>query len=227
MQVMVLGAGRGTRLAGLGLGVPKILVPINGEPLLSRQLRYLAGEGARRVVVNAHHLAGQVERFAVAHRPPPELVVVCEPELLGTAGGVRNALAHFGPEPIVVLYGDVLTDARLERLLAAHADAGAQATLAVYESEDTRDKGTVTVDREDRVTRFVEKADGQPGPALINAGIYAVQPAFMAGAVQAGAFADFGRDVFPAALDAGDLLRVHRLEMPVLDIGTPASLRRA
>jgi choline kinase len=49
MNAMVLAAGRGTRLEALGLGVPKPLVEIGGEPLLARQLRYLGQNGVELV----------------------------------------------------------------------------------------------------------------------------------------------------------------------------------
>src|SRR2546423_12596170 len=102
---MILGAGRGTRLAQLDLGVPKILVDIDGEPLLARQLRYLDRQGVRRVVVNAHHLSGQVEAFAAGqHRGSPELVVVVEPTLLGTAGGGRHAPSGRGGGALPLRY---------------------------------------------------------------------------------------------------------------------------
>ena len=48
MNAMVLAAGRGTRLAALGLDVPKPLIEIGGETLLGRQLRYLHGGGVRK-----------------------------------------------------------------------------------------------------------------------------------------------------------------------------------
>jgi NDP-sugar pyrophosphorylase family protein len=83
--------------------------------------------------------------------------VVTEPELLGTAGGVRNALPLLGAEPFVVLYGDVLTDAPLAPLQDAHARSGAAATLAVYESHETDGKGTIEVDGRDRIVAFREK----------------------------------------------------------------------
>src|SRR4051812_18438306 len=150
---MVLGAGRGTRLASLGLGVPKILVDVGGEPLLARQLRYLAGEGFERVVVNTHHLADQVEAFAAAHSGRPELVLSAEPELLGTAGGVRNALDLLGDEPFTVLYGDVLVPEPLRPVVAKHRSP---VTITVYESTETEGKGTVDVDADGRVTGFRE-----------------------------------------------------------------------
>jgi NDP-sugar pyrophosphorylase family protein len=79
MRVMLLGAA-GHPLASPGLNVPQILVDVGGEPLWARQLRYLAREGAGRVVVNGHHLAEQVEDFAAQHTGPSELAVVRETE---------------------------------------------------------------------------------------------------------------------------------------------------
>ena len=110
---------------------------IGGEPLLARQLRYLAAQGAERVIVNAHNLAEQVRAFAAQHTGPPELEVLVEPDLLGTAGGVRDALSRLGPEPFVVLDGDVLTDISLPELMADHRRAGAPATLTAYRSAET------------------------------------------------------------------------------------------
>src|SRR2546421_11150208 len=105
MNAMVLAAGRGTRLGTLGRRIAQVLVDVGGEPLLARQLRYLAREDATRVVVNAHHLAEQIQAFVAAYEGSLELVYVYEQRLLGTAGGVRNALSLLGTEPFVVLYG--------------------------------------------------------------------------------------------------------------------------
>jgi NDP-sugar pyrophosphorylase family protein len=229
MNAMVLAAGRGTRLAELDLGVPKALVEIGGEPLLARQLRYLQANGVERVVVNAHHLSEAIESFAAEYRSAggPELIVLVEPALLGTAGGVRNALAQLGPHAFVVLYGDVLFEEPLEPLVRAHRERGALATLAVYESDSIAGKGVISVDRSGRITGFVERGDFPPGArGLVNAGLYVIEPALVA-ALAPGLAADFGHDVFPAALARGEHLAVHLLAAPVLDVGTPADLARA
>lgn len=205
----------------------KALVNISGEPLLARQLRYLHRQGVPRVVVNAHHLADQVLAFAAEHRGSPELVVILEEQLLGTAGGVRNALAALGDEPFVVLYGDVITDEPLAPLAARHRRSGAVATLAVYESAETEGKGTVAVDDGGIVLGFAEKTT-QAGTetALINAGLYIVEPGF-AREIPERTHSDFGHDVFPQALARGQRLATHRLARPVLDIGLPETLARA
>ncbi len=224
---MILAAGRGTRLAALGLNVPKPLVEIGGQPLLSRQLRYLAEQGVQRVVVNAHHLASAIESFAGEYKSPPEVRVVVEPELLGTAGGVRNALPELADAPIIVLYGDVLMDAPLAPMLALHRRLGAEATLAVYRSTEVLGKGTVAVDGRGYVTGFQEKAaPAAEESALINAGLYALEPALVA-ALPPATQLDFGHDVFPDALASGARLAAHVLAEPVIDVGTPEGLAQA
>ena len=223
---MVLAAGRGTRLGPLGLRVPKILLQLGGEPLLARQLRYLAAQGATRVVVNAHHLVEQVQAFAAGYDGALELVLVEEVELLGTAGGVRNALEHLRDGPFVVLYGDVLMNEPLDPIVRMHREREAAATLTVYEGESTVGKGVVEGDETSRVARFVEKEANRKGPGLINAGLYVLDPALVE-ALPPQTVLDFGHDVLPAAVERGEPIVAYRLREPVLDVGTPEAVELA
>jgi mannose-1-phosphate guanylyltransferase len=223
---MILAAGRGTRLGELGLKTPKVLVEIGGQPLLARQLAYLAGEGVDRVVVNAHHLADQIEEFVAHGRHPVEVDVSVEPELLGTAGGVRAALDRFDyASPIIVIYGDTILDLPLRSLVAGHIAASADATIAVNWLEDTSGKGVVKVDEDGRIVSFTEKPL-HPLPGLANAGAYVVEPDLLELA-PAGQFCDFALDLFPAALGLRRRLQAHVIDMPGDDIGTPDALARA
>jgi NDP-sugar pyrophosphorylase family protein len=97
----------------------------------------------------------------------------------------------------------------------------------VYESAEIEGKGTVTVDDAGMVLGFAEKSAAVlGGTALINAGIYIVEPAF-ARTIPEHLPSDFGHDVFPAALVRGQRLATHRLSRPVLDVGIPATLKLA
>ncbi len=227
MNAMVLAAGRGTRLGQLGETVPKILVDVGGEPLLARQLRYLAENGVQRVVLNAHHLADQVERFVAEHPRAQDIEIVFEHRLLGTAGGVRNALGRLGEEAFVVLYGDVIIDEPLHAVSASHRRAQAAATLALYRSAHVDGKGTVELAANGTVCAFNEKAPGTvDGEALVNAGLYVVEPSLLA-ELPLGEPLDFGHDVFPQALARGAVLAAHMLPEPVIDMGTPGMLALA
>src|SRR6185436_16111913 len=55
-SALLLTAGHGTRLQPLTLVRAKPAVPVNGEPLARRIIRWLSGQGVANVVLNLHHL---------------------------------------------------------------------------------------------------------------------------------------------------------------------------
>ena len=227
MNAMILAAGRGTRLAELGQTIPKVLVEIGGEPLLARQIRYLKSNAINRIVINAHHLADQVEAFVATCSEATDVEVVVEPELLGTAGGVRSALPHLGKAAFVVLYGDVIVNEPIGAVWQTHREVGGAATITCYRTTDVKGKGTVTVAPDRSVTAFHEKTVGSACTTrYVNAGLYILTPSFIDD-LPANVPLDFGRDVFPEALVQSKIIAAHVLSNPVVDIGTPAALQLA
>jgi NDP-sugar pyrophosphorylase family protein len=226
MQVMLLAAGRGTRLGELGLQTPKVMVEIGGKPLLQHQLEYLAREGAELVVINAHHLSEQIVEFVESREWPCRVELVVEPELLGTAGGLRGALSHFERHmPIAVLNGDTLIDAPLYRIMDEHIQSGLAGTICATWLSDTTGKGIITVDFAGNVTGFEEKPP-VPRPGLASAGLYVLDRE-LAALIPPGVFCDLAHDLFPLALDLELGLRVEQLVGSFSDIGTPESLEAA
>jgi len=227
MNAMVLAAGRGTRLGSLGVSTPKVLLDLGGEPLLARHLRYLEREGVQRVVINAHHLAEHIRGFIARYSGPLELVCILEERLLGTAGGVRNALPELRPGPFLVLYGDVLLDDSLAGAVETHRRRDAAATLAVHPAAAVEGKGVVELGEDGRVIAFVEKpVASHRDHVWINSGVYLLDERFVS-QLPAGQDLDFGNDVFPDALERGARIFAHKLSTPVLDIGTPQGLEQA
>jgi mannose-1-phosphate guanylyltransferase len=227
VNAMLLAAGRGTRLGEASRTVPKALVDVGGRPLLDRQLDYLSAQGAERIAINVHHLGHLIEAFVDGYRrrhpSAPPIAVVSEERLLGTAGGVRNALTHLGSGPIVVLYADVMVDEPLAPIMDAHRASGAAATLCCYWADSTEGKGVVSADDSLRVLGFEEKPRDGARPGLINSGLAVVEPALVA-PLPLGEERDFGHDVFPEAILRGIPLSVYSLSRPVSDIGTPQVL---
>jgi mannose-1-phosphate guanylyltransferase len=227
MNAMLLAAGRGTRLGEASKTVPKALVDIGGRPLLERQLEYLADQGAERIAINAHHLGHLIEAFVDGYRRrrpgAPAITVVREERLLGTAGGVRNALPNLGADPILVLYADVIVDEPLGPVLNAHRARGPDATLCCYWADSSEGKGVVTVDDSLRAVGFEEKPADGSAPGMINSGLAIVEPRLVE-PLPPGEERDFGHDVFPAAIRAGARIDAYLLTRPVKDIGTPEVL---
>ncbi|MHB8573021.1 MAG: nucleotidyltransferase family protein [Candidatus Dormibacteria bacterium] len=217
---VVLAAGLGTRLGGLAAGEPKVLAPVAGRPLLDYTLRWLAEEGVREVALNLHHLGSRV-RDAVGDGSGFGLRIHYseEPELLGTAGALRP-LSALLDDTFLLIYGDVLTRLSLGPLVHRHRESDALATVALHRHDRPWEKGVVELEG-GYIHAFVEKPDpAAVSSDLVNAGVYVLEPDVL-GFLPETDFADFGRDLFPALLSAGEPVAGHVLDQYLLDIGTP------
>jgi mannose-1-phosphate guanylyltransferase len=150
-----------------------------------------------------------------------------ETEPLGTAGGVRNAIDLVGGRLVVVLNGDVLTDADLSAMIAFHERRDAAATIDLFPVPDPTPYGLVELAEAGRVRRFIEK----PDPALvttntINAGIYVLDRALLE-RIPEGRAVSIEREFFPGLLTDGVPFYGWVGRHYWLDIGSPAKYRQA
>jgi NDP-sugar pyrophosphorylase family protein len=228
MKAFILAAGLGTRLRSLGLNLPKVMVPIGGQPLLQHHLEWLRQQGITEVVINLHYLPQTItDYFGDGRAFGVTITYSHEPEILGTAGGVKKMEPLLRNAPFLVIYGDNLIRMDLEPLRALHRDRQAIATLALFASPEPWTGGVVETDPTGRVTAFREKPDpATVTTGLINAGVYVLEPAIF-DFIPAGRFCDFGRDVFPRLLDAGKPVYAIKPLAYIQDIGTPERLARA
>jgi NDP-sugar pyrophosphorylase family protein len=149
-----------------------------------------------------------------------------ETEPLGTAGGVRNA-ADLVSGLVVVLNGDILTDADLSGMLRFHEERGSRATIFLTRVEDTSPYGLVELSGDGHVRRFVEK----PSPAdrttdTINAGIYVLDAALL-DRIPTGRVASMEREFFPGLLADAVPCFGWISDGYWIDIGSPAKYRQA
>ena len=229
MKAMILAAGEGTRLRPLTLTTPKVLLPISGVPLIEYTLRWLKHHGISEVAINVHHLASEIRGFlGDGARFGMKVLYSQEKTLLGTAGGVKRMEAFFD-SPLVVVYGDVLTDLDLSSMAGFHRDRGAAATLAVLDIPNPWEVGVVETDSEGRITAFTEKPPrGSEKSNLSSGGVYILEKKVLDYIPDEG-FCDFAYDVFPRLIDTGLPLYAYHLEDDdyLLDIGTAEKYNRA
>jgi mannose-1-phosphate guanylyltransferase len=124
MQVMILAAGKSTRLGALGTLLPKPLVPVCGYPAITYSLVRCAAAGLRDVVINLHHHGDQL-RAALGDGSAFGVNIQYseEPELLGTGGGIAKARPLFKSGPLLIINGKVVADLALASVLASHRAA--------------------------------------------------------------------------------------------------------
>ena len=218
---MILAAGRGERLRPLTDRQPKPLLPIAGAPLIVHQLRWLRRAGVAEVVVNTHHLAEQVEQCLGAEEASGLPIRISrEAELLDTGGGIRQALPWLGPEPFLVLNGDIWTDYAFADLVASATpvETDALGHLVLTPTPEHLAHGDFHLDEGGRVRR-------EPGAAndLTYCGIARLTTALFDAAPD-GPFSL--RELYFAAAAAGRLTG-ERFTGTWIDIGTPGQLARA
>jgi MurNAc alpha-1-phosphate uridylyltransferase len=134
---MILCAGRGTRMGALTDARPKPMLPVAGRPLIDHALARAGEGGARRIVVNLHHLGAQI-RAHLAGRA--DVSFSEEAELLETGGGLVAARPLLGEAPFYALNADAIWtgSAPLAPLAAAWDPARMDALLLMVAREDAR-----------------------------------------------------------------------------------------
>jgi NDP-sugar pyrophosphorylase family protein len=164
LRGMVLCAGMGSRLKGLGSELPKPLLPVCNHPLVTYALALLRGNGVTQVGINLHHLGEMItDTLGSGADYGVDIHYSMETELLGTGGGIRRIadyLTHGGREPCVIVNGKILAEVDLEVVLALHRITGAVGTMVLYETPDAEQWGAVETDPDGRVYRIL----GEEGP---------------------------------------------------------------
>lgn len=228
MKAMILAAGLGTRLKPITFGIPKPMVPVIDRPCMAHLLELVARHGITEAVANLHYFPDTIrEYFGDGAEFGVNLEYNFEPELLGTAGGVRAVKESLtaGGEPFLIISGDALTDIDLTKLIERHRSAGGVATLTVKRVPDTREYGVVLHERDGRITGFQEKPEPEDALSdLGNCGIYVFSPEIFDYFPER-EFVDWAHDVFPTLLENDVPFFIHEIDDYWNDVGSLSELR--
>jgi NDP-sugar pyrophosphorylase family protein len=160
-HALVLTAGLGTRLEPLTRVRAKPAVPVGGEPIVRRILRWLARQHVTEVVLNLHHLpqtlssrVGDGSDLGVHVRYSWE-----QPEVLGSAGGPRRAVPIVGSETFFLVNGDTMTDLALEPLSEAHQKSGSLVTMALVPNREPHRYGGVVLNGDGSFSGFARRGE--------------------------------------------------------------------
>ena len=176
MQVFILGAGLGTRLAPLTHILPKPLMPVFQKPLIQHMMDHFMRAGASEFIINTSYLDMMWDKAFPC--PDPEykgcpVTFSHEDEPLDSGGGVKKIMPLWKEGPVIVHNGDILTDIPLEDLLAEHRRSGNLITMALRSVDGKRNVG---FDEETgRITDMRHALGVNPGTHQF-AGTYIMEP---------------------------------------------------
>lgn len=206
MKAMILAAGFGTRLRPLTLERAKPAIPLLGKPLVVRLIQRLLGSGITAFRLNLHHLPHTVEQaFAAGPRAQLPVSFRYEPEILGTAGGLKASEAFFDNEPLLMVNGDIVLDFPLLDALAFHRSSGALATLVLRRQSPPYRFTPLRMDRDGRLCNFKGTTPpGKPGSdTYLFTGVHILQPRIF-DFIPPGRFWEINDQVYPTAMAAGE-----------------------
>lgn len=231
MKAIVLAAGEGRRLRPLTYGIPKPLLPVGGRPVIDYVLDNLEKcPEIDTAYIAVSHMKSTIESY-LSHAGRGGLALeTVSANGWETGGDLKTVIAHrgLGREPVLVCYGDNVTNIDVGALVASHAgNPDANATLSLFEvpAEDAPRFGIAELSGK-KITRFVEKpAPGTVDSRLANAGYFVLEPSALLEAEEEKFKIE--KEYFPKWAEAGKLCgQVQELHMWI-DIGTAEAYRHA
>ncbi len=203
MKAVIMAGGFGTRIHPLTINMPKPMIPLVNRPIMLHIMELLQKHGISDVILLLYHQPEIIKNFfGDGSEFGMRITYVTPLEDFGTAGAVKAA-AKYLDERFMIISGDLLTDFDLSQVIAFHEKKKAQATITLTSVKDPLQFGVVITDREDRITKFLEKPGwGEVFSDTINTGIYVLEPEVL-DLIPAGENRDWSKDIFPRMLEEG------------------------
>ena len=248
LMAMLLAGGQGSRLYALTSHVAKPAVPFGGKyRIIDFPLSNCVNSGIDTVGVLTQYRPLELNSY-VGNGQPWDLdrsdggVHILPPyQVEGDHGtwfkGTANAIYQnigfmdmYDPEYVVILSGDHIYKMDYSDMLAHHKKTGADCTIAVLEvtMEEAKRFGIMNVDENDQIYEFEEKPP-VPKSNLASMGIYIftyqkLRQYLIDDEADPNSSNDFGKNIIPNMLNAGEKMMVYRFNGYWKDVGTIDSL---
>ncbi len=178
MKTILMAGGRGTRISALYPDIPKPLIPIDGVPVLEREIRSLASQGFTDLIITVSHMGEKImDYFGDGSGYGVSVQYYDEATPLGNAGALfklRDQLT----EDFLLLNADAIFDVDFNRMLEFHRRRHALVTLLTHPNSHPYDSGLLLADRNGAVTQWLAKEDDRPVyyKNRVNAGLHIISP---------------------------------------------------
>lgn len=229
MKTVIMAGGRGTRISSIAHDIPKPMLPIEGIPVLEREMECLRQQGFDDIILTVSHLGQLIMDYfgdgsgcsPATGRPfGVKIQYYFEQEPLGNAGALfrlRDKLT----EDFLLLNGDVMFDVDFHRFVAYHKRMGGLATLFAHPNSHPYDSGLLVAGADGSVAQWLAREDARPAyyQNLVNAGLHVLHPSVLARPV-AGPRVDLDRDLLKPMAGSGRMFAYNSPEY-VKDMGTP------
>ena len=223
VTAVILAGGMGTRLRQVVSDRPKVMAEINGKPFLYYVLDQLAEVDIKRVVISTGYMADKIEEVIGFSYKGLKVDYSWEESPLGTGGALKLAGQSISTKYCLVMNGDSYTEFDFVSLFMSCKQKNVSIVLLVKMVSDTFRFGTIQMNEQNEIVRFVEKGE-TTGSGLINAGVYIMKTSALQ-KIPDKAPCSLEYDFFPAMI--GKNIYGYEAEGRFIDIGTPESYSQA
>ena len=222
MKVVITAGGKGTRIREVTGEIPKAMIPVAGKPVIEYQIELAKRYGFTDFLFLIGHLGEQIEQyFGNGSKFGVTIDYYHETEPLGTAGAFKE-MEHLLTEDFWVFYGDTVMDIDMLRMFDFHCQQQSDATLFLHPNDHPYDSDLVDIDEHQRITAFYPKPHNNQCyyKNLVNAALYILSPK-MLDYIPKGKRTDFGKNIFPVALEENTVIYGYVSPEYIKDMGTP------
>ena len=179
MKVVIMAGGRGTRISELFPDIPKPLIPIDGIPVLEREVCSLASQGFRDIMLTVSYLHEKIEEhFGDGSKWGVKIEYFVENTPLGNAGALFKLNLK---EDFLLLNADAMFDVDFNRFVDFHKQHGGLVTLFTHPNSHPYDSGLLIADKNGAVEQWLAKEDSRPEyyRNRVNAGLHVINPSVL------------------------------------------------
>lgn len=176
---VIMAGGKGTRIAEYskkitGRILPKPMIPIDGVPVLEREIISLRDQGFRDIIITVSYLADEIMNyFGDGSKLGVSITYYNETTPLGNAGAlfkIRDKLT----DTFLLLNADSIFDIDFNRFVEFHKEHEGLVTLFTHPNSHPYDSGLLVIDQNGAVEQWLTKEDVRPQwyKNCVNAGLH-------------------------------------------------------
>ena len=221
MKVVIMAGGFGSRLSSISDGLPKPLMPIEGKPVLEREIECLRGQGFKDIILTVSYLGEKIiDYFGDGSRFGVNIDYYFENEPLGNAGALFKIKEKLS-DVFLLLNADSLFDVDFNKFVDYHFKKGGLATLFTHPNSHPYDSGLIVADNNFSVIKWYLKEDNKPlwYKNRVNAGLHIIDKRLLDKEINVPKI-DLDRNILKPLVGTGKIFAYDSPEY-VKDMGTP------
>ncbi|WP_343087350.1 HAD-IIIA family hydrolase [Roseburia faecis] len=221
MKVVIMAGGKGTRMLSIASDIPKPMIPIEGRPVLEREIECLCEQGFTDILITVGHLGNVImDYFGNGLKFGAHITYYFEKKPLGNAGALFQVKDQL-TDDFLLLNADAMFDIDFNRFVQYHKTYDAVATLFTHPNSHPYDSGVIIADEHMAVRKWLAKEDERPEyfKNRVNAGLHVLNKKILEQTVEGGKI-DLDRQLLKPLAGTGQMYCYDSPEY-VKDMGTP------